>query len=933
MTLIETLIVGVGAGVAKGVLKLWLKEDSISSGAASEVVDIIRSKTSDVWAQKAAQRQFDRISEKAAENILRLINSESSSISSERQLVVAIAAGQTVKSTPFSVALLIDNDMDPESLTGVFLSRSGAEGGNPGISFNEDEQQLYRRILSESAQSIIDLAIQLPLFTEHTITEVLKRESAIQEAVDSVLSEVRRIQSSLKTDVSSESSFESDLRRAIVRRFDELQLFGVDTSLATKKYRLSVAYVSLSIQQRSTERAQEVTGTKDNIDDSSSSDTLELLDVEQALSIANRILIRGHAGSGKTTLMQWIAIQSAGRSFKGALADWNDCIPFIVKLREFSREEMPAPEELPSLISKALAGEMPEGWVHRKLRNGNVALLVDGLDEITNKQREAVRHWLADILSSYGDIKICITSRPHAVDRKWLGQNNFLDTELQAMSLKDIDAFVSHWHDAIVDGLQSEEEKEEARKLESNILEKIRTNRAVLKLATSPLLCALLCALHRDRVMHLPNDRIELYRACIDMFLRRDVERQVDLEEYPSIGDRQKRVLLQDFAYWLIRNGWSEVSSNNADERFGRTLESLVAIPPRVQGPDIRRLFVERSGILREPKTGRVDFPHRTFQEYLAAQAALDEGDIGELAKNSDNDQWREVLILAAGLATPDQAEKLISEIVERGDNDSSKRHRLHLLAVACLETIVQYKANTELRQIVRKRLATIVPPKKMGDARDLAAAGDLVVPHLRYSVYYTANVAAACLRTLALVGTEAAISALGPYCNDNRRTVVTAFFNSLRLPELTGDVREQLLDKFFENQINATSLDLSGCGIVLLPPNILKLSELTHLRLRSNQISDIPPAIAGLQKLQTLVLWANKLTKLPSELSDLTKLRHLDLDSNLLSSLPSEIGKLGSLTILDLRSNLFVKVPDEIAVLKWPSPGLCTSLNKRIWG
>ena len=65
-----------------------------------------------------------------------------------------------------------------------------------------------------------------------------------------------------------------------------------------------------------------------------------------------------------------------------------------------------------------------------------------------------------------------------------------------------------------------------------------------------------------------PSDRIELYEACINMFIRRDIERQVSLEDYVKISDRQKRALLADFAYWLIKNGWSEIELGKADERF-----------------------------------------------------------------------------------------------------------------------------------------------------------------------------------------------------------------------------------------------------------------------------------------------------------------------------------------------------------------------------
>ncbi len=71
----------------------------------------------------------------------------------------------------------------------------------------------------------------------------------------------------------------------------------------------------------------------------------------------------------------------------------------------------------------------------------------------------------------------------------------------------------------------------------------------------------MLCALNRDRRQQLPADRIELYEACCLLLLeRRDKERKVDLSEYPVLSYRQKRLLLEDLAYWMMKNNYSEAA-------------------------------------------------------------------------------------------------------------------------------------------------------------------------------------------------------------------------------------------------------------------------------------------------------------------------------------------------------------------------------------
>jgi predicted NACHT family NTPase len=278
--------------------------------------------------------------------------------------------------------------------------------------------------------------------------------------------------------------------------------------------------------------------------------------------------------------------------------------------------------------------------------------------------------------------------------------------------------------------LQQEEEKEKVTALIQPLKAVIADSRQIRELATNPLLCAMLCALNRDRNQQLPSDRIELYEACCVMLMeRRDRERHIELADYPKLTLRQKRALLQDFAYWLLRNGWSEVKIEEADERFNGRLKNLAGLETTITGDAVRRLFIDRTGIVREPVVGKIDFTHRTFQEYLAAQAALEEGDIGVLINNAENDQWREAVILAVGQAGMRECSEIIQGLLDRGDKEKAHCHQLHLLAVACLETAVELEP--VIKQAVQERLESLIPPKNMTEAKALASAGDLAIPYL----------------------------------------------------------------------------------------------------------------------------------------------------------------------------------------------------------
>ena len=168
---------------------------------------------------------------------------------------------------------------------------------------------------------------------------------------------------------------------------------------------------------------------------------------------------------------------------------------------------------------------------------------------------------------------------------------------------------------------------------------------------------------------------------------------------------------------------------------------------------------------------GRVHFVHRTFEEFLAAKAAMDAGDIGLLIDKADDDQWWEVIILAAGLARPKDREDLIQGLIRRGDEDkktdSPLRYQLHLLAVACLEASVEL--SPDISREVQKRLARLMPPSDRQAANALAQARDLAVPYLKYDETYSGGAIDACVYALVQIGSEAAVEALKTYVAEDQ--------------------------------------------------------------------------------------------------------------------------------------------------------------------
>lgn len=842
MPLLETAILSIGSAIAKGVLRYWLGSESapIQEQLWDSLVDVLKGKTSDVLAQRSAERQFDVIAEKSAANIIETINIEGRGISEERAETLVKIASKAVSQAVASPSLIVKNNLEPTQLLEHMLAvidRAGITETIEGI-----DQQILEEILFDASQHIVDIASQLPGFTETTFSEILKRENLLLERADKILEEIQRLHKSTRNITAEAAAFENDIRRDVARRLDELQLFGVDVSSSSKRYKLSVAYVSLMVEEveRNPSR-KETNGSGEEGDE----DVSEAVSVEDALLKGERLLVRGAAGSGKTTLLQWVAVTSASRMHSGNLSILNECIPFFIRLRDLG-EALPAPEHMVQLASPHLAGKMPHGWAHNQLETGSAIVLVDGLDEVEDKRRAEVKDWLKSLTENFPKCRYIVSTRPHAAAEGWLDAEEFVEVEMQDMTNANILSFIDHWHASVKEVETHPDKKLQLEELRTKLGATLQNNSALRRLATSPLLCALICALHRDRIENLPTRRVELYRACVDMFLRRDIERKIGADSYPRLDETQKRTILQELALWMMRGKLSQVSTVEADKRIEITMRSLQSTSLDAGGEKIRKLFVERSGILRQPTVNTVDFPHKTFQEYLAAQAALDDLAIKELISHAQDDQWHETIILAAGLARPSEAEELVAGLIGRGDEERKRRHTIYMLAVAAQQGIVKLAPESTILQDVKQRLKKVVPPKNLTEAKALSAAGDLVVPYLGYK-RQVLKAAIPNIRCLALVGSSAAYRALEAYSKDSRLGILEELEKSQKYVNDPAEFAERFLYGHWfaftrrEGGCRRERVSLKGKQLRDISP-LRNCQELKELDLSETLVEDVSP-------------------------------------------------------------------------------------------
>ena len=676
---------------------------------------------------------------------------------------VAAVRDSLARCAPVDAALVVrDARLDPALLEAV------VRAADPDLvvtaALSERAVAAYDRMLHMCCVQAVEFVTSRPEFPAWVSRELVRQGGAILDDLRDLPARVARTTARAEADAQRSAALDADhaftqrYARFVAGRLDELEVVGVTLRQTPHRYALDVAYTALSAARATTEADELLEG-----DDLTGSG----LAVTAVLAGCRRALLRGAAGSGKTTTLQRLAVDAArALTAAGADATADTVVPFLVPLRRFVSRELPGPDQFLDEVARPLAQAAPAGWADRLLAAGRALVLVDGVDEVPSHAvgpgqhepvtlRSDIDAWITDLVTAYPRARFVVTSRLSAVPDGWLRRAEFETFDLLPMGPNGIRDLVERWHDAVSRDVPSTQT--EVLQQYRGWLPNVIARRAELRrLAATPLLCALICALNWDRRMELPTDRAGIYEAALDMLLdRRDVQRGVTAPEGIELAAREQWVLLQRLAYYLVRNELAELAPDVAREQVSRVMPRIRARDADVD--DVLRHLITRTGLLRQDAaSGGLHFVHRTFQDYLAAREALEEGDLGLLVHRGHDDRWLDVIVMAAAQARPRECGTLLAGLLDRGASEPRERERLHLVAAAAVaQTLVVEPA--EIRARIERATAELIPPLTGERAQALARAGDFVIDLLPGPEGLDDQAAAYVVRTAALIGTEAA--------------------------------------------------------------------------------------------------------------------------------------------------------------------------------
>lgn len=412
--------------------------------------------------------------------------------------------------------------------------------------------------------------------------------------------------------------------------------------------------------------------------------------VLRIISTNKYLVLLGEPGSGKTTIINYLTICLSGKAIDSDRVNYStfseywkldNIIPIRIILREYVARGLLKEKRILDYLKDEIlridtyqdASEVDFTNILEDLIEtpDKLIFLLDGYDEVPeeNRIRTNLRKEIENFKRDFPQCRILLTSRPYAYSEEYK-LAGFEVRQVAHYTQEQIEFFVRNWynHLSIKDPSFS---KSNAQNFIHQLIYDIESNPRLLEISQRPLLLTLLTTLHRKHNgQAIPYDRQQLYEESVTLLLEvwqkpkllfdnngNIVDSEYDVWKELGISSDKLRKALNQIAYEVHCNNDVDISNYDIPARIivGYLYEQAdknKLLSNKYKGERrILEYLANRTGILIERKQHEVyAFPHRAFQEYLAACHLADDDFpfVLEEKLRENTNHWKEVGLLTA---------------------------------------------------------------------------------------------------------------------------------------------------------------------------------------------------------------------------------------------------------------------------------------------
>jgi len=281
------------------------------------------------------------------------------------------------------------------------------------------------------------------------------------------------------------------------------------------------------------------------------------------------------------------------------------------------------------------------------LNHGNILLLLDGLDEVSEHLRQTVQNNIQWFCKTYFKSYVVLTCRTQTVEHIL---ESFDCIEVADFTSEQIEQFAQNWFMALAKS--PEDGTVQAKDFISKLMKP--EHRQTAELAITPMLLSLVCWVYQDQE-DFPQERSDLYRRGVELLLgkwdrNRNIQRKFSSSVYENLSITSKQDLLGYIAISKFQHDQFVLFTQQEIQQY---IAEYLTISNE-EGQAVLKDIEAHCGLLVERAFEVYSFSHLTFQEYFAARqisSQNNESAFQSLVLNITKKHWQFIFLMVANIS------------------------------------------------------------------------------------------------------------------------------------------------------------------------------------------------------------------------------------------------------------------------------------------